>query len=41
MKSNFGVTLFLFGLVGLLAAGKIEVPGLFKPRREFPTWGNP
>ena len=41
MKSNLGVTLFLFGVAGLLAAGKIEVPGLFGPRGESPTWGNP
>jgi hypothetical protein len=28
MKSNFGVTLFVLGTMALIAAGKLEVPGL-------------
>lgn len=32
LKSNFGVTLFALGTMGLIAAGKLEVPGLNRAR---------
>ena len=41
LKSNFGVTLFVLGTMGLIAAGKLEVPGLNRARGEAVGLGNP